>query len=216
VKVRNTSFSAFLLLLCAALAVVPAVADTLYDNGPVNGDLNAWPINFGFAIANSFNLASGLNYTITGFQFGVWALPGDMPVSVNWDIGTSPFLHDRGIGTATLSSVFLFTNSFGYDVYEATATGLNVGLTAGNYFLALGGATSINGDALFWDENNGVGCSSPGCPSTSYEQGIGEIPGSESFTLTGSSQPTPEPGSMILFGSGVLALTWTLRRKMKV
>jgi hypothetical protein len=199
-----------------ALAVVPAVADTLYDNGPVNGTLNAWPINFGFAIADSFTLASGSNYTITGFQFGVWALPGDMPVSVNWDIGTSPFLHDRGIGTAALSSVFLFANSFGYDVYEATATGLNVGLTAGNYFLALGGAISINGDALFWDENDGVGCTSPGCPSTSYEQGIGQIPGSESFQLIGTPAAVPELGSMVLFGSGILGLTWTLRRKMKV
>ncbi len=93
-KVRNTSFSAFLLLLCVALAVVPAVTDTLYDNGPVNGNLNAWPINFGFTIADSFTLPSGVNYTITGFQVGVWALPGDTPLSVNWDIGKSPFLHE--------------------------------------------------------------------------------------------------------------------------
>lgn len=214
-KVRTTSFSA-LVLLCLALAVVPAAADTLYDNGPVNGNLNAWPINFGFATANSFTLASGLNYTITGLQFGVWALPGDTPLTVDWEIGTSPFLHNVASGMADLSNVFLFTNSFGYDVYESTATGLDVSLTAGTYFLAFQNATSSNGDPLFWDENDGVGCTSPGCPSTSYEQGIGQIPGSESFTINGSSRPTPEPGSMGLLGSGIIGVAGMLRRKMMV
>ncbi len=74
----------------------------------------------------------------------------------------------------------------------------------------------MNGEALFWDENDALGCTSPGCPSTSFQQGIGQIPGSESFAINGSSHLTPEPGGMILFGSGVIGMTWTLRRKMKL
>jgi hypothetical protein len=211
VKVRMTS-SLVLVLMFLSLMVAPATAGTLYDNGPVNGNLNAWPVNFGFAIADSFALSSAS--TITGFQFGVWAQSGDMPISVDWSIGTSPFLHNLGSGTAQLSDTFLFTNGLGYDVYEATASGLNVPLIAGtSYFLTLQNAFSTNGDALFWDENDGVGCTSPGCPSTSYEQGVGQLPGSESFQIIGTAQTTPEPGSIVLFGSGLVGVLGILRRK---
>jgi hypothetical protein len=33
-------------------AAVPAMA-FIYDNGPVNGQVDAWTINFGFAISDS-------------------------------------------------------------------------------------------------------------------------------------------------------------------
>ena len=43
-------------LLCLALAAVPAVAlrGEAYDNGPVNGTTDAWFINFGFVVSDSF------------------------------------------------------------------------------------------------------------------------------------------------------------------
>ena len=36
------------MILCLALAAVPASAQDLYDNGPINGTIDAWTINFGY------------------------------------------------------------------------------------------------------------------------------------------------------------------------
>ena len=60
---------------------------------------------------------------------------------------------------------------------------------------------------IYWDENDG--------PSMATNGSIGSIP-SESFTLTGTSSggTTPEPGSILLFGSGALALAGAVRRKV--
>ena len=55
-----------------------------------------------------------------------------------------------------------------------------------------------------WDENQGVGCSGVGCPSTAYQSRIGGIP-SESFSLYAPS--IPEPSTVLdLFGSGAFGL----------
>ena len=45
---------------------------------------------------------------------------------------------------------------------------------------------------MYWDENSGVGCQSPGCPSQAQEDTIGTIP-SEAFTLTGMTTTTTAP-----------------------
>ena len=45
---------ALLTVCCLMLAVAPAMADT-YSNGPYNGTTDAWTINFGFAVSDSFN-----------------------------------------------------------------------------------------------------------------------------------------------------------------
>ena len=46
-----------------------------------------------------------------------------------------------------------------------------------------------------------------------YENSLGSIP-SEHFTLTDTSGTTPEPSSILLFGSGILGLVGVLRRKL--
>jgi hypothetical protein len=59
---------ASLLLFALCLAAVPAVAQNdIYDNGPTNGTTNAWTINFGFAVSDSFNLVEA--GTIGGLNF---------------------------------------------------------------------------------------------------------------------------------------------------
>src|ERR1017187_656925 len=67
---------ASLVVLCLALAVIPASAQTLYSNGPINGTTDAWTINFGYIVSDSFAL--GTASTVTGFDFGVWEFPGDV------------------------------------------------------------------------------------------------------------------------------------------
>ena len=109
-----------------------------------------------------------------------------------------------------------FTNNFGFDIcHESGNLTSFVQPGAGNYWLTLENATTSEVGPLYWDENSGVGCTSPGCPSTAQENTLGSIP-SEAFTVSGVPSPgtTPEPGSIILLGSGILGLSVVLRRKL--
>ena len=216
-KVRMAS----LIILCLALAAIPASAQVLYDNGPINGTTDAWTINFGYVISDTFTLLN--NSKVGGFDFGVWEFPGDVLTSVDWSITS---MENGGTllasGTASgknLTDQFISTNQYGYDIDEIHVTGLNVGLSAKTYWLNLQNAVVPSGDPVFWDENSGIGCGGDngkggGCPSEPSGNFLGTIP-SESFTVTGpSGGSTPEPGSFSLFGSGILALVGALRRRL--
>jgi hypothetical protein len=76
------------------------------------------------------------------------------------------------------------------------------------YWLNLANASVASGDPVYWDENSG--------PASASESALGTIP-SEAYTVnTGSSGggTTPEPSSIMLFGSGILGLAGVLRRKL--
>jgi hypothetical protein len=84
-------------------------------------------------------------------------------------------------------------NQFGYHLCNETGSIPGVAMNAGTYWLNMGNAVVNTGDPVYWDENSG--------PS-SASQNDGGILGSESFTILGSSGgTTPEPGSIVLFGS---------------
>jgi PEP-CTERM motif len=209
-----------LMALCLILAAVPAMAQyncpaNCYDNGPVNGQVDAWTINNGFAVSDSFHLANETE--IQNISFWAWVEPGDTATSVEVAIGTTPFnndlLDETGVG---LTQSDCFTNNFGFDVcHESGNLTSFVQPGAGNYWLTLENASTVDSGALYWDENSGVGCTSPGCPSVAQENTLGSIP-SEAFTVSGVPSPgtTPEPGSIILLGSGILGLSVVLRRKL--
>jgi hypothetical protein len=47
----------------------PLDSNDIYDNGPINGNTDAWTIGFGFMVSDTFTVASdGTN--ITGMSFG--------------------------------------------------------------------------------------------------------------------------------------------------
>jgi hypothetical protein len=210
VKVRIASLT----LLVLSLAAVPAMAQTVYSNGPINGTTDAWTINSGFVVSDTFNVGSG-GATITGLTFGAWAFPGDVLETVEVIVTSSEFG-----GTVYTDQVVNFTqsgcsaNQFGFNVCTETgALGTEVNLAAGTYWLNLANAV-VPDDPIYWDENSG--------PSLASESSVGTIP-SEAFTLLGSSSTTtttttttsvPEPSSILLIGSGVLGLAGLLRRKL--
>ena len=205
---------ALLTILCLGLAAVPAWAD--WDNGPINGTTDAWTINFGYIVSDSY-ISDGSS--VTGFMFGVWEFPGDTLSSVDWSItsqenGGQTF----GSGTASganLTDKFISTNQYGYDIDLITVKGLNVAEVKGaTYWLNLQNAAVPSGDPVFWDENSGVGCGGTGCPAKASESAVGTI-ASEAFTINSSGTGTvPEPSSIMLFGSGILGLAGVLRRKL--
>jgi len=194
---------ALLILLCVAAAVVPASGGTIYDNGPANGSVYAWTINFGYVVSDSFTV--GAASTVFGVDFYVWAYPGDTALTVDWSITSAEFGGTSyGSGTASLTSTFISSNQYGYDIDKLSASGLNVALGAGTYWLNLQNATTSFGDPLFWDENSG--------PSSASESAVGTI-ASEAFDIKGTGG-VPEPSSIMLFGSGIVGLAGLLRRKL--
>ena len=217
---RSASFS-LLTILCLLLAVAPAVADTLYSNGPINGTTDAWPINSGSAVSDSFDdFCINSCKDVGDLHIGVWLFPGDNLGSVQMDLGSTPFGTDYFSGVLNASGhTDLGINQYGYDIQQIDFSFSTIqGVCCGFRWVTLSNAVeTVNGDPIYWDENSGIGCQSEFCPSTAFENSVGSIP-SEAFTLTGTSQSgtTPEPSSILLFGSGILGLVGIVRRRLSI
>ena len=195
-----------LTISCITLATVPAAAGVLYSNGPFNGDYDAWTINYGYSVSDSFVVAN--NSAIQGLDFVYWIDPtrGETLTTVDIQIGSTSF--GGNIQTLTgVTNMYLGANSYGYSLYEADYTFTGIAWS-GAGFVTLSNACSTLGCSetpIYWDENNG--------PSIAYESAAGMIP-SESFTLTGIGGTIPEPNSVMLFASGILGIAGVLRRRL--
>jgi hypothetical protein len=129
-----------------------------------------------------------------------------------WGGGASYF--DEQINLSQSGCVL---NSHGYDVCIETASFNGPTLENETYWLNLTNAKVSDGDTVYWDQNDGIGCQGPGCPSQAYATGtIGTIP-SEAFTILGTrlGGGMPEPASLLLFSSGLLAVSALTRRKLR-
>jgi hypothetical protein len=202
--------------LCVVMAAcLPAAAGVLYENGPINGETDAWTINFGFVMSDSITISTGQS-TITGLSFGAWLTPGDSLQTVEVSFteyafgGTTYF--DQVVN---FSASGCFVNNFNYDVCTETGHFNGPSLNNGTYYLNLENAVSTDGNPVYWDENSGIGCHSPGCPSIAGP-GTGTDP-SEAFSILGTpgTGTTPEPGSLALFASGVIGAGTIVRRKLR-
>jgi hypothetical protein len=111
-------------------------------------------------------------------------------------------------------------NPYGFTVCQESTTFNDPSLNQGTYWLNLQNAFVNTGDPVYWDQNSGPSSALQCCER--YEpvpNAVGTIP-SESFTVSGyygcgsggsctdgkASPTTPELGSLLLFGSGVVAL----------
>ena len=202
--------------ICLATAAsLPGAAGTLYENGPINGQTDAWTINFGFAMSDSITISTGPS-TITGLSFGTWLFAGDNLQSAEVSFTSEPYG-----GTTYFDQVVSFTasgcfvNNYGYDVCQETGTFSGFTLNNGTYWLNLLNAVSAQGDPVYWDENSGIGCHSLGCPSEATGGGASGTLPSEAFTLLGTpgTATTPEPSSLMLFASGAVGVAAILPRK---
>jgi uncharacterized repeat protein (TIGR03803 family) len=172
----------------------------IYDNGPINGNTDAWAINFNFVTSDTITVSAG---TVDAMTFGAWLIPGDTMTSVELSITSSP----NG-GTTYFDQIVNLTqdncigNQLGFNVCMMSANFTGPMLNAGTYWVNLQNAHIPSGDPAYWDENSGDGCSSDGCPSQAYNNAVGTIP-SEAFTMEGSAgSPTcfeSEENLQILF-----------------
>ena len=183
----------------------PPAGQVLYDNGPINGTVDAWTINYGYLISDSFN--SGVGTAVTGFVFGAWEFPGDGLTSVTWAITTDDCakgncgttLGEGVVHGKNLTDQFISTNQDGYDVDLITASIPNVVVNRNTaYWFTLYNAVVPSGNPVYWDENSGQGCGGTdgkgaNCPSSASENMVGTI-ASEAFTITGLGVPPPDPG----------------------
>src|SRR5580658_2417580 len=117
-KLFHSSLPAIAMAVCFAL---PAAAQ-LYSNGPINGNTDAWTINFGFIVGDSFTISTG-NTTLTGLSFGAWLFPGDILESAEVWMTSEPLG-----GTTYFDQVVNFTqsgcaiNQYGFNVCTETGT----------------------------------------------------------------------------------------------
>ena len=131
---------ASLLVLCLALAS-PAITQTVYTNGSINGNIDAWEINFGFVTSDTFNVTNS-GTTITGGSFGVWMFPGSTLTSAELSITSG-----ENSGTSYFDQTVNFTlgsctsNQYGYNVCTENTTFSGPTLNAGSYWLNLQNAS---------------------------------------------------------------------------
>jgi hypothetical protein len=212
----------------------PASAGLLYSNGPLNGTGDSFTISDGYAVSDSFTPSGPA--TVTSFDFTVWNFSFDVTTNIDWSIGATVGGSQQGSGAgATLSGVLDFTNG-PWAIYTYTVSGLNVSLAgSGTYYLTLqnavvqAGGVTPDTDPAYWDENDGPSAAFQDFESGSYytlannddaaEGGCanGQLActGSETFDVYGTTaSATPEPGSSVLLGFGMLLLTRAWRRKV--
>src|SRR6266568_186638 len=167
---RRTFFSglAMAAFVGASVSSVSASAAILYNNSPsAYGSAyatNAWTLDYGYAVADSFTLSGPA--TVTGIDFVSWNYPGDTLQSIDWAITTAPFSGTIASGTASLSSSFIETNGYGYQISENSFS-LTQNLAGGTYWLQFQNAVVGNGDPIYWDINSG--------PSLAWHNTLGDV-----------------------------------------
>jgi hypothetical protein len=222
-KIRIATLS--LTILCLALTAY-AGTTTFYNDGGIDGNDNGFfisgpnlpnPAGSFQDISDGFILAA--SGTANKLEFGEWVLSGSTPTGVDWEGGPTAFssAYSGHLAQNSTNSVLLFTNGFGYGIYDVTATVNIPNLTAGNeYWITLSNATNTGSSQTgAWD----LAGPSGGPATCNFRQSGTDYgscgTGGESFTLSGvPTTTTPEPSSILLLGSGILGLAGVLRRKL--
>src|SRR5450759_1398981 len=152
-----------LTVCCLMLAVAPAMADTLYSNGPYNGTTGAWNIGFGFSVTDS--ISSTPDTFPTGLSIVTWDFPGDTLLNAEVQFGTTSFGNNifDSVLTPTLTTD-IGINQYGYELDQWTFSFFTF-LPAGTSWVTLQNEQSAFGLSIYWDENSG--------PSSAYENTLG-------------------------------------------
>jgi len=190
---RILAATLFVLCLCAL-----AQGQVLYNNGPDPGTIGAWPINFGQSTADSFTLQG--DSVISAVQLSIWTVDDrNPPQSAKWKITTEAFGGEVLASGESVLGLVSFTDGRLYTVWTMKIQNMNARIPRGTYYLEIYDVLTQWRSWAFWGENNGGGCTSPGCPSTAvFDPALANAYsltrpiGSESFEIMGT---TGEPRS---------------------
>jgi hypothetical protein len=206
------------LLLLVGLCATAAYAGTVWDYSPINTDaVCCWQNQTAMQnFADNFTLS--VNTTITGFNL----FTGNFPPSGTYNVHL--YADSGGVPGALLDSQNVSASSFtfygnlgGNDIYEAVLPLAPIDLLAGvQYWIGASG----NGF-----EAGQLSLQGPGDPgdgqmaqfSGSTFQFMTQV-GDQSYQLIGNPTggTTPEPGTMVLLGTGLLGALGVMRRKMNM
>jgi hypothetical protein len=210
---RRVQIFCFLMVCSAVLFATSAGAVVIWNNGPINGTTGSFDITRGQeTVFDSFDISGGPT-AVTFVTFGAWLPINAVLSTVGIDIWTQP-----GSGTHIFNADITTTQSHcavnGPSTWVCEElidlTNLFNPLANGTYWL---GFTLADVPHAGWDINNGIGCTSPGCPSQASD-GVLAQP-SSAFIIAGDVQlvPSPEPASVLLLTSGITAAFASLCRR---
>ena len=98
----------------------PLDSNDMYDNGPTNGTVDAWTINFGSVVSDSFPVPQ--QNSANGMNFVAWLFPGDLLQSVEISITSSEFGGTTYFdGVVNLTQSNCTTNQLGFSLCTEAA-----------------------------------------------------------------------------------------------
>lgn len=224
----NRKFRHTLSLLALALCVsgLPAAAQIFNDLGPPG---NVYDVTNGYTIAGSGTIGEpyiAANLFTAGGSGSEGVAQIDLAVGyiINGPFNASIWTDNGGLPGVQIANAFwgnLMSNtSFGSCCGLVTISGISgVSLSGGQqYFMVLAPTDPTDPSIELWNFNNqgvngnGELYSNDG-GQTWGNNGFGPL---GAFDIIASTGTTPEPGSLLLFGSGLFAVFATIRRKLKL